>query len=443
MKKCLRLIALLLCLMMLLPACGSKDAEEGASPAGRHRAESSAETTAPESSDPVPETPGPTEEPQPYTEPPVVFTAPAVKVVMERQDNSSVEKVLISGLTEAGEPVWQKEYATEYRTELTLIEEVGLWNDRYYFNCSGALICLRLSDGEELWKNEDFHGASISSLIDERNGNVYLCGYYGPDFFACDCEGKTLSFYGNAVEGCWWPSDMAWYGPDELVIWYYSTDPIQPFYVDLSDFTIRWAFAAEDMDADSQYWANIFVSDFAEQFIRDYPRDNGSIMELSSFARLFCKLNRHDAIVYDQGYETVTLETVNELCMRFFGRALDPEEGAQYENEWGMKWKYENGKFWFPAADGEAYNRFAVVSEYLRLNNGDVTLSFDVYELPLDEYWQSGMDGALYRLTAAEAEAMAKTGRIILVGSGTALTTPIEQNGHDGYHLHNLHIDLT
>ena len=205
MKKHLRLMALLLCLALLLSACGGRPAEEESAPAARHTASPRSET---------PETPAVTEEPQPDTEPPVSPSpAPAVRVVMERQDGNDIEKVLISGLTETGETVWQKEYATEYRTELTLIEEIGLWNDRYYFNRSGALICLRLSDGGELWRNEDFRGASISSLIDRQNGNVYLCGWYGPDFFACDCEGKTLSCFDSAAESCWWPSDMAWNGP--------------------------------------------------------------------------------------------------------------------------------------------------------------------------------------------------------------------------------------
>ena len=61
--------------------------------------------------------------------------------------------------------------------------------------------------------------------------------------------------------------------------------------------------------------------------------------------------------------------------------------------------------------------------------------------MPLDEYWQNGIDSALYHLTAAEAEAMAKTGRIVFVGSGKAEAMPVEQNGHDGYYLFWLHID--
>ena len=411
MKKHLRLTALLLCLALLLSACGGKPAEDASSPAERHRTER-AET-------PAPETPAVTEEPQPFTEPPVTPSpAPAVRVVMERQDSGEIEKVLISGVSEAGATVWQKEYATDYRTELTLIQPIGAWQDRYYLNHNGTVVCLRLSDGETLWENGDFGGASISGLIDERNGSVYLCGWYGPDFFACDSEGNTLSLYGSATESCWWPSDMAWNGPDELVIWYHSIEPAVPYYVDLRDFSITWTFDTKELSGASLYWANIFVSDFIEQGVSTFPRDGGSDFELAHFVRLFCKINRQSAIRYIDGYETVGLDTVNELCRHFFGREIYPSDSAQTSELWHMEWRPETGRFYAPAADGEAYNAFAVVRDCLQLPGGSVRLRYDVYTLNLDEYWQSGMDGALYYLSAAEAEA-----------------TPVQQEGRDGYYL--------
>ena len=395
MKKHLRLTALLLCLALLLSACGGKPAEDASSPAERHRTER-AET-------PAPETPAVTEEPQPFTEPPVTPSpAPAVRVVMERQDSGEIEKVLISGVSEAGATVWQKEYATDYRTELTLIQPIGAWQDRYYLNHNGTVVCLRLSDGETLWENGDFGGASISGLIDERNGSVYLCGWYGPDFFACDSEGNTLSLYGSATESCWWPSDMAWNGPDELVIWYHSIEPAVPYYVDLRDFSITWTFDTKELSGASLYWANIFVSDFIEQGVSTFPRDGGSDFELAHFVRLFCKINRQSAIRYIDGYETVGLDTVNELCRHFFGREIYPSDSAQTSELWHMEWRPETGRFYAPAADGEAYNAFAVVRDCLQLPGGSVRLRYDVYTLNLDEYWQSGMDGALYYLSAAE-----------------------------------------
>ena len=429
MKKHLRLTALLLCLALLLSACGGRPAEDASSPAERHRTER-AET-------PAPETPAVTEEPQPYTEPPVT-PSPApecAEVQVHVGETTEIEHVEFTGVSAGGQELWKRIFTTDYRTELTLIQPIGAWQDRFYLNHNGTVVCLRLSDGETLWENGDFGGASISGLIDKRNGSVYLCGWYGPDFFACDSEGNTLSFCGSATESCWWPSDMAWNGPDELVIWYHSEDPALPYYVDLSDFSISWTFDVRELRGASLYWANIFVSDFIEQGVSTFPRDGASDFELAHFVRLFCKINRQSAIRYIDGYETVGIDTVNELCRRFFGREIYPPEGVQTSELWHMEWRSETGRFYAPAADGEAYNAFAVVRDCLQLPGGDVRLRYDVYTLNLDEYWQSGMDGKLYSLSAAEAEAMAKTGRITKTGSGWAEATPVQQEGHDGYYL--------
>lgn len=437
MKKYLRLIALLLCLALLLPGCGGKRGEsEDAAPSERHRAERRAENTP---------APAVTDEPQPFTEPPVTPAPEAVSVRMTRQDGSDGEKVLIEGLDADGSVVWTREAATEYRTELELIEEIGSWQDRWYFNRAGKVVCLRVSDGETLWENSGFGGASISALIDKRNGSIYLCGWYGPDFFACDAEGKTLADFRTVADGFYWPSAMSWNGPDELVIYYHGgagEDITSPYYVDLTDFSISWNFAYENLDADSQYWANIFVSDFVEQGKYDFPTDGGSDFELASFAHMFCKINRRDALRFDGNYDSFSLDTVNEICRRFFGREIHPSDGVLYENQWGMQWTYENGTFRFPSGDGESYNRFAVVDSYLRRAGGNVTLGYTVYELDLDEYWKSGMDSALYHMDPAKAEAAAAAGRITRVGSGTAEVLPIEQSGHDGYYLYRMQTDL-
>ena len=437
MKKHLRLMALLLSLALLLSACGGRPAEdEDDAPAARH-------TASPRSETPAPETPVVTEEPQPYTEPPVTPAPEAVEVQVHYGETTEIEHVEFTGVSAGGQEVWKRIFTTDYRTELTLIQPIGVWQDRYYLNHLGTVVCLRLSDGETLWENGDFHGASISSLIDKRNGNVYLCGWYGPDFFACDCEGNTLSYFGSLTESCWWPSDMAWHGPDELVIWYHSEEPALPYYVDLRDFSITWYFDTIELSGASLYWANIFVSDFVEQGMTSFPRDGGSDFELAHFARLFCKINRHDAISYIDGYETVSLDTVNELCRRFFGREIYPAASAQASELWHMEWRPETRRFYAPAADGEAYNAFAVVRDCLQLPGGNVRLRYDVYTLNLDEYWQSGMDGRLYYLSASEAEAMARTGRITRTGSGWAEATPVQQEGRDGYTLIRMEPDAS
>ena len=422
-----KFIAALLLIVLLLSLCACSRADSGGEK----------ETPAPAA-----DTPAPTEEPEPFTEPPEPL--PAVRVEMTRADSDNAEKALFTGRDENGGAVWEREFSTEYRTELTLIQEIGLWQDRYYFNSKGTVVCLSLTDGATLWENAEFGGASISGLIDERNGNVYLCGWYGPDFFACDAEGKTLSKFESAAGDFYWPGDMAWSGENELVIWYHGGGgeiPL-PYFVDLRDFSISWSFGYAELDAGKQYWANIFISDFVEQSMYNFPKDNGSDFELASFAHMFCKINRRDALRYDGNYDSFSLDTVNELCLRFFGREIHPSDGVLYENQWGMQWTYENGTFRFPSGDGESYNRFAVVTNYLSLPGTTAMLYYDVYELKLEEYWDKGMDASLYRMTPREAKNMAAEGRIEFVGAGEAEVLPIEQDGHDGYYLHWMHTDL-
>ena len=438
MKKYLRITTLLLC-GLLLAGCANPG---GAGP--KTDTPAAQQTIALEQSTPVPraETPVPTDA-CPVTDAPgePVASDDAAQVRMTRSDGAG-EKVLFEGLDKNGAVVWQRTETTEHRTELTLIEEIGSWNDRYYYNRQGTVCCLRLSDGDLLWENSEFGGASISGLIDQRNGSVYLCGWYGPDFFACSKDGDTLSLFESASgKEFYWPSDMAWTGSDRLVIYWQGGAGLEmslPYYVDLTDFTLSYDFGYIDMDAKRQYWANIFISDFAEQFKNQFPTDQGSDFELASFAHLFCKINRHSALSYDGNYDTFTLDTVNELCMRFFGREIHPKNGVLYENQGGLQWTYENGKFRFPSGDGESYNRFAVVNSYLSLPGGNVILGYDVYELDLDEYWKNGMDSALYRMTPVQAKAAEASGRITRVCCGWAEATPVQQNGHDGYYLRRM-----
>ena len=366
----------------------------------------------------------------------------SAEYVRVTRDDGEGERVLFEGLDKTGSVVWQRTEACESRTELTQIEEIGSWNDRYYYVRQGSLCCLRLSDGLLLWENAEFGGASVSSLIDRRSGSIYLCGWQGPHFFACSKDGDTLSLVSSASGNeFYWPSDMRWNGPNQLVIDWRGGAGLEmalPYTVDLTDFSLSYDFGFEDMDASRQYWANIFISDFIEQYKSSFPTDNGSDFELASFAHLFCKINRHDALRFDGNYDTFSLDTVNELCLRFFGREIHPNDGVLYENPWGLQWTYQNGLFRFPSGDGESYNRFAIVKSYLRLAGGNVILGYDVYELDLDEYWRNGIDGAFYRMTSAQAQAAEASGRITRVGSGWAEATPVEQNGRDGYYLRRM-----
>lgn len=449
MKKTIGIV--LICAALLLSACG-----EGASVQKEPERTPAAETTAP-----VPATDRPAQEtPAPATERPVQDPSTSVVAAVElvRQDEGDAEAVRICGRNAAGETVWQREFRTEYRTELTLIEEIGLWQDRYLFNNNGTVTCLRLKDGETVWENDEFGGASISALIDQRNGNVYLCGWYGPAFFAVDGNGNTLSCYHSLEDDFYWPGEMSWSDANTLEILYHGGPEVGmgedgriPYYVDLTDFSISYRMGRIELDNTARYWAAIFLSDFIEQNWTSFDLQTASDLDLLEFAHRFCKINRQEAIAYEGEYETVRLEDVNALTRRFFGRSLDPQEGILRSEANGLIWKYEGGKFYFPAADGESYNHFAVVREAWWLPNDRLRFRFDVYELNLEEYFDRGMDSGLYRLSAAEAETLAGQGRITKLGTGTAeaLSYPPDAArqysmpaGADGYWMLRLETDF-
>lgn len=117
-------------------------------------------------------------------------------------DQREVAKIVCTDAD--GNVVWQKEVVSQHSaTELTQVQEIGLSNGVYYYNWSGTVVALDVRNGEELWQNSDFTGASIHSAFTD-DGRIVLCGYYGPAFFVCNTKGETLERIGE-FENWYWP----------------------------------------------------------------------------------------------------------------------------------------------------------------------------------------------------------------------------------------------
>ena len=385
-------------------------------------------------------------------------TAPALGVVMERQDGGEGESVRIRGLSAGGKTVWERVFSTDYRTELRLIEEIGLWQDRYFFNNHGIVTCLRLEDGATLWENREFGGASISSLIDPRSGNIYLCGWYGPDFFALDADGNTLADYRGVSEEFFWPGELRWASACSLELrWFGGVDAEdaeagRPYYVDLNDFSVTYYTNRIDLDENERYWTNIFLSDFIEQNLTSYEADQPSGPEAeAAFLYRFCKINRPDLLGREGNYDTLPMEEANAVARRFFAVNFEPGDGAERCEGYGTDWWVRDGKLYSRAAEGELWNRFAVVREVRVTPEGRFRLLFDVYALDPAEYAAKGMAWELYHLTPEAAEAIAAQGRITRLGQGEALAARYPDGlepsygmpaGSVGYWLLRLDTDL-
>ena len=207
-----------------------------------------------------------------------------------------------------------------------------------------------------------------------------------------------------------------------------------------------------------QYAANLSLSNFSEQWFCEmgtfdhYDPADTSIAQLFSFAHLWAKINRPTEMEYIDGYETMTRETFFEIIgpRIAYPEDLQPVEGEDYSAalgigtfDWNHCW-YENGRFYYPAGDGESYNRFTVVDEAYRINDGTYRFRFTIYELDLDIYFDElGIPSKYYHLTPAEAAKCAAEGTITAMRTGTAVCSPIywESSGREMYLLEYYELD--
>lgn len=118
-----------------------------------------------------------------------------VTINLEKSISESYyESAIISGITEDGKVVWQYQTGEYPVAQLDSVEEIGLYNDMYYFCEGGAIVTLNLQNGEIIWKNEEFIGAGVCYDFDEQ-GNLYIAGYFGPDLMVVDVNGRTVNRY--------------------------------------------------------------------------------------------------------------------------------------------------------------------------------------------------------------------------------------------------------
>ena len=139
-----------------------------------------------------------------------------VSVEFTSEYENSRQYAVIRGLNQAGEEIWKKETEHFLATELDRVNEIGMREEVYYYAAGGTVTALDLQSGEVLWENEEFQGASLSYSFGS-DGQLYLCGYYGPDFFAVDQEGNTLCRIDSFSAQYQWPHGIRCSGEQAVV----------------------------------------------------------------------------------------------------------------------------------------------------------------------------------------------------------------------------------
>ena len=209
-----------------------------------------------------------------------------------------------------------------------------------------------------------------------------------------------------------------------------------------------------------QYAANLSLSNFSEQGFCEapafdhYDAANTNIAQLYRFAHFWQKINRPTEMEYKDGYETMTRETFFEILgpRIDYPKDLQPVEGEDYSAvfgigsfDWNHCW-YENGRFYYPAGDGESYTSFTVVDEAYKINDWTYRFRFTIYDLDLDIYWaEQGIPLKYYRLNPSEAARYAARGEITAQRTGMAVCSPIywQSSGREMYLLEYYELDRT
>lgn len=110
-----------------------------------------------------------------------------------------------------GEEVWNYEVSTNEIAQLDRYTFLGNTKEKVYFLEKGNVKCMDIKNGELLWEVTDKYIGSGGSLIDE-NGNLYVCGYFGPFYMVISPDGEILAECTEAAE-----EDLYWGYEMELV----------------------------------------------------------------------------------------------------------------------------------------------------------------------------------------------------------------------------------
>jgi len=159
------------------------------------------------------------------TEPPSEPTVPVNTITYQYHTEDLKEYARIIAQDQDHNEVWVYETPHIDMAQLQRVSPIGSWNDRYYFVEDRAVVALDIATGEVLWKNSDFGGcpASTDAVAIDDDGTVYLCGYFGPDFFAVSADGNTLKKVDTFNADYYWAHKLE--KQDFAILVYFSGGP--------------------------------------------------------------------------------------------------------------------------------------------------------------------------------------------------------------------------
>lgn len=327
-RKRWMILAVCMLVLLSLAACGKADGGDDSGAAAlkstlqqvrdkldeakRDKAES--DSTADDS---VPE-PEKTPEPAAAAEP---EQSAVERIELTRVPSGVDEYAVITGYDAAENTVWSFETPRFGVTEMISVVELGQRGDRYYYVENTTVVCLDVQTGTRLWENSDYAGRATGFAFGDSA--LYLCGQYGPDFFAVSYTGETLARIEQFDPNYYWASEIELRGEQALVYLYGGTpnyDDPMIFCVDLHTYAV--SSAADTAPAGQS---------FAEQYravLLTYPA------EISGYKTKYT--------LYDIDQDGTPELIVHEDVSYYYIYSFDGEQVIPSEK---FYWNYSNGLY--------------------------------------------------------------------------------------------------
>ena len=252
---------------------------------------------------------------------------------------------------------------------------------------------------------------------------------------ACDCGGTTGDCAGTEVNS-------------------FDIGVVPTLYLKVSSDCWSVCDDSNTIAADEVYKYNKFLSIFSNIWFYEYDSKKLDFAKLMGFAYNWSDTKAYkeklDYLEYekvsiegkDRFYDKISLENINKVLNRFFGQTItDVQAKTAVSNNFNQNKVYSNGYYYNIAADGGCYNEFSVVSDIEQLDDGCIRVSFDIYELDPEIYWDVDPDfpdwvglvhDRYFKMNANEA---GSSDDLTYVESGVAILKPYIYEGTDTFQV--------
>lgn len=126
----------------------------------------------------------------------------------DEYNGEETEKAVIRGMNLAGETIWTHETDVKFEIfQSYQVDTLGYINDKYFYTDEGTLVILDAETGKVLKRVENV-GGSVTDVLVDFDGSMYLCCYWGPHFVELSLDYEIVHKIDSFGGMCDWAIDV-------------------------------------------------------------------------------------------------------------------------------------------------------------------------------------------------------------------------------------------